>query len=165
MKKKSLTRTIERPLDRCRMAADERSSTEHCSASVASVADSWFGGLGQSDFEIDFYERILARQPSDLRMLRQLGELYARQGRFDRALGIDHRLVQLLPDDPIALYNLACSLSMQGETEKSLEHLGRALDLGYNDFSHLEIDPDLDSVRQTPHFAALVKQYVVREAV
>jgi tetratricopeptide (TPR) repeat protein len=146
------------------MAAGEKSSGEHRSAAVVPVADSWFGGLAQTDFDIDFCERILARQPCDLRMLRQLGELYARQGRFDRALGIDHRLVELLPDDPIALYNLACSLSMQGETEKSLVQLGRALKLGYHDFNHLEIDPDLDSVRQTPHFAALVKRYVICEA-
>jgi tetratricopeptide (TPR) repeat protein len=144
------------------MAAGERSSREHCSASGASVADSWFGSLAQSDFDVDFYERILARQPSDLRLLRQLGELYARQGCFDRASLVDQRLVDLLPDDAIAQYNLACSLAMQGEVEKSLDRLGRALELGYCDFSHLEIDPDLNSVRQLPQFRVLLKKHAVR---
>ena len=49
-------------------------------------------------------------------------------------------------------------------TEAALAQLDRALELGYLDFSHLEIDPDLESVRQLPQFAELLKKYAVPSA-
>jgi tetratricopeptide (TPR) repeat protein len=130
-------------------------------SNAAGVAESWFGGLSQADFEIDLYERISARQPADIRCLRILGELYARAGRFDQALAIDRRLIAILPNDAIVVYNLACSLAMNGAAEAALAELDHALELGYLDFSHLEIDPDLESVRRLPQFAELLKKYAL----
>ena len=40
-------------------------------------------------------------------------------------------------------YNLACSYSLLGSVNKALKSLGKAIDLGYNDISHLENDSDL----------------------
>jgi tetratricopeptide (TPR) repeat protein len=138
---------------------DNSHPADRASRTDFAAAEPWFGGLEQADFEIDFYQRILDRRPQDVRWLKQLGELYARQGRIDSALGIDRRLVGLLPDDPIAHYNLACSLVMQGSLEQALDALGRALEIGYNDFSHLEIDPDLESLRRLPQYQGLLQQY------
>ena len=141
-------------------SAKRTDEVPHLAAGTASVAEGWFGVLSQSDFDIDFYERISQRQPNDARVLRILGELYARAGRFPNALAVDRRLIALLPDDPIVVYNLACSLAMNDAIESALGQLDRALELGYDDFSHLEIDPDLDGVRQLPQFAALLKKHV-----
>src|SRR5271155_2721902 len=71
----------------------------------------WFGKLGQVDFEIDFFEQILAHDPKYVVVLRSLGELLACKGRYDRSLEIDQRLVALVPQDGVARYNLACSLA------------------------------------------------------
>lgn len=126
---------------------------------VTPCAEPWFGQLEQRDFEVDFYERILHRQPNDVRLLRLLGELYGRKGRYDRALEIDLKLVELTPDDSVAHYNLACSLAMQNDSTTALAELDRALLLGYNDFGQLEVDPDLHALRQLPPFKALAQQY------
>src|SRR4051794_37426020 len=119
----------------------------------------WFGELDQVDFDLDFYQRIVDRNPNYVQVLRCLGELLARKGFYERSLPVDRRLVTLLPDDGVARYNLACSLSMCGETRAAIEQLSQAIDHGYHDFGHLEVDPDLDSLRNDPAYVALLRQH------
>src|SRR3954471_13090689 len=108
-----------------------RNQSQHESVSPRNP---WFGGLTQRDFDVEFYERVLRAQPNDTRLLRLLGELYARKGLYDRALQVDRKLTELLPDDAVAHYNLACSLSMLSSPEAAIESLSVAIHLGYNDF-------------------------------
>jgi hypothetical protein len=68
-------------------------------------------------------------------------------------------LAELLPDEAIVHYNLACSLAMQKDPVGALAELTRAMELGYNDFGQLEVDPDLQSIRQLPEFKALASKY------
>src|SRR5215475_6679726 len=140
-------------------SADDTPALSTPKFSVGDPSSPWFGQMEQRDFEIDFYQRILDRQPNDVRILRLLGEIYARQGRYDRALEIDQKLAELLPDEAIIHYNLACSLAMQNDPASGLAELSRALELGYNDFGQLEVDPDLQSIRQLPAFKALASKY------
>ena len=120
----------------------------------------WFGPLGQLDFDIDFFERLLGRSPDHVEGLRVLGELCSRKGLLGRALEIDRRLVTLLPDDALARYNLACSLALVGRDDEALAHLGDAFRLGYDDVAHMEVDPDLASLRGRPEFRALLDRAV-----
>ena len=85
-----------------------------------------------------------------------LGELASRRGLHDRALELDRRLVSRLPADSLARYNLACSLALAGRCDEAIVCLGAAFDLGYDDVAHMEVDPDLASIRERPEFRALV---------
>ena len=116
----------------------------------------WFGRLSQLDFDIDFFERILARSPDSIDVLRVLGELASRRGLHERALELDRRLVARLPVDFLARYNLACSLALAGRADEAILCLGEAFRLGYDDVAHMEVDPDLASIRERPEFRALV---------
>jgi len=116
----------------------------------------WFGRLSQLDFDIDFFEKLLARNGDSVEVLRTLGELVAKKGDVCRALQIDQRLVSLLPDDFLARYNLACSLALAGRPDEAVDSLSSAILLGYDDLAHLEVDPDLDSLRERPDFRALL---------
>ena len=116
----------------------------------------WFGALGQLDFDIDFYERVLARNPDRVEVLRVLGELASRKGLHVRALEVDRRLVGLLPEDALARYNLACSLALSGRDDEALQSLAESFRLGYDDVAHMEVDPDLASLRGRPEFRALL---------
>jgi predicted Zn-dependent protease len=113
----------------------------------------------QNYFDVEFYERLLDQQPNDVRLLRLLGELHARKGRHALALQLDQRLVELAPSDPVVYYNLACSLAMLGDAKGALATLSRALELGYNDFSHLDVDPELDTLRHLPEYKTLLQNY------
>ena len=116
----------------------------------------WFGRLNQLDFDIDFFEKLLARNGDSIEVLRTLGELVSKKGDVQRALELDRRLVSLLPDDSMARYNLACSLALAGQPDEAIDALSRAILLGYDDLAHLEVDPDLDSLRERPDFRALL---------
>lgn len=116
----------------------------------------WFGDLSQLDFDVDFYERLLARKADSIETLRILAELVSRKGDMKRAVELDRRLVDLQPEDFLARYNLACSLARAGRADDAIDALSRAILLGYDDLAHLEADPDLESLHGHPDFQALL---------
>ena len=116
----------------------------------------WFGNLGQLDFDIEFFERILARKVDSIEVLRILAELVSKKGDLARAVDYDRRLVELQPEDFLARYNLACSLARVGRVEEAIDSLSRAVLLGYDDLDHMESDPDLESLHAHPDFQALL---------
>ena len=141
------------------MPGDDYSPVSDLPADSSRTANSWFGDLDQTTFEIEFFDRVLARSPHQVNVLRALGELLARKGHWDRALQMEERLIALRPYDGIAHYNLACSLAMQGASRQAIDALARAIDFGYADFGHLEVDPDLDGLRHLPAYRALLRRY------
>ena len=116
----------------------------------------WFGSLGQLDFDIEFFGRLLQRKTDAIDVLRVLAELVSRKGDVHRAVELDNRLVELLPDDFLARYNLACSLALAGRADDAIDSLSRAILLGYDDLAHMESDPDLESLHGNPDFQALL---------
>lgn len=118
----------------------------------------WFGNLSQLDFDVDFFEQLLSRNESDVEVLRVLAELVSKKGDVDRAVELDQRLADLLPEDPLVRYNLGCSLARAGQNREAIASLSQAILLGYDDLAHLEVDPDLDSLRDDPEFRSLFGQ-------
>jgi tetratricopeptide (TPR) repeat protein len=116
----------------------------------------WFGRLNQLDFDIDFFERLLVRNGDSLEVLRLLAELVSKKGLVGRAVELDAKVVELLPDDCLARYNLACSLARAGRPDEAIDSLSKAILLGYDDLAHVDVDPDLDSLRDLPEFRALL---------
>ena len=120
------------------------------------TASAWFGTLSQLDFDIDFFEKVLARKGDSIEVLRLLAELVSKRGLVKRAVELDSRLVTLLPEDFLARYNLACSLARAGHADEAIDALSRAILLGYDDLAHMESDPDLASLKDHPDFRALL---------
>ena len=104
------------------------------------------------DFEIRFCEGYLAKRPDFLPTLILLGDLYTRRGHFEKGLTMDERLAQLLPDDPMVFYNLACSYSLLSRVEEALSAMKTAIALGYDDFKHLGQDRDLENLFKDSRF-------------
>jgi len=110
------------------------------------------------DFDIEFFEQIFARDKTSTEVVRVLSELVAKKGQLDRAVKLDRHLVNLLPEDALARYNLGCSLARAGCSKEAISSLSQAILLGYDDLHHLEVDPDLDSLRDHPDFQNLLDE-------
>jgi tetratricopeptide (TPR) repeat protein len=108
------------------------------------------------DFEIAFYEGILARLPDSQDVLMALGNDYTQRGLFAKGLTVDQRLCELRDGDPIAHYNLACSFSLLGRLDEALAALKQAVAYGYRDFEYVQQDPDLANLRADPRYLALL---------
>lgn len=107
-------------------------------------------------FEVGIYEAALRREPDRLAILEALGNAYARAGRLDAGLAVDRRICALVPENPVAHYNLACTLSRRGETDEAALALRRAIALGYRDREQIERDPDLANLRASARYAEVV---------
>jgi tetratricopeptide (TPR) repeat protein len=129
-----------------------------------SALDHLFGpNVSQDEFEREFFASILERNDSHADVLRRQAELLARHGDYEGALRLDRRLVELQPDDPIVHYNAACSLAQTGHRVEAICSLTRAIELGYEDFAHIEADADLDGLRDEPSFQELLRRHGISD--
>ncbi len=110
------------------------------------------------EFEIGFFESILKKNPRYTDVIELLGELYTRTGRIEDGLRMDRKLVRLLPENPNAHYNLACSLALKKRRSEAMSTLQKAISLGYSDYDWLMQDPDLESLKSHPAFLELLSE-------
>ena len=106
----------------------------------------------KKDFEIKFYEGLLSKTPNFFHALASLGDAYTRKGFYQEGLEVDRKLVSMKPEDPIVHYNFSCSLSLSGDIEQAFKELKMAVLLGYDDFSYIVKDPDLENLRKHDRF-------------
>lgn len=104
------------------------------------------------DTRIEFMEGLVRRDPDYVDALQLLGDHYTQRGRYTDGLKVDERLARLEPGSAVVFYNLACSYSLTDQFDRAALSLGKALDLGYRDFSWLARDPDLKKFRQQPAY-------------
>jgi tetratricopeptide (TPR) repeat protein len=138
--------------------ASHSSSDSHEGGPASKASAAAFLQMDQLDFEIDFYQAIIDRTPTNIDALRILGNHYTSKGHYTRGLKIDKRLVHLAPDDPIVWYNLACSYALLLLTDLALDALEKGVELGYTELAHMQADTDLNSIRDEPRYAAVVRQ-------
>ena len=108
--------------------------------------------------ELDFLEAVAVRLPEDDEVLKALGDLYTRVGRYEKGLDIDSRLAKLCPKDPQVWYNLGCSLALLNKREAALQSLKKAVKLGYSDHEWMSRDADLRSLREEQGFKMLLNK-------
>lgn len=92
-------------------------------------------------------------------MLRAQFTAAVREGDTSTMEETSRKGVELLPDDPVWRFNLACSLAwFDGREKESLDTLEKAIELGFRDSRAIEKDTDLARIAGNPRFAALVKK-------
>ncbi len=120
-----------------------------------------FGAMSKRvdlDFELSFFESLHKRMPRDIRVASTLAHIYTKVGRIDAGLKMDRKLVRLDPDDPVARYNLACSLALKERKADAVKVLRDAIALGYADFDWMRDDPDLAILADYPGFRQLLEE-------
>ena len=103
-------------------------------------------------FEIQFYEGLLRKKPDYVEAIALLADLYTKVGRYSDGLSLDERLYQVDPENPIILYNLACSYALVDKVDLAFRSIKKAIKYGYDDFDYLENDQDLEALRKDQRF-------------
>lgn len=115
--------------------------------------------LKQEEFDQVFFHQVLRRNVNNVDVLRRQAELLSQNDLFAEALELDQRLAEILPNDPIVHYNLACSLCLNGQIAGALAALHAAVELGYSDFARIESDTDLEPLRDHPGYFEIMDKY------
>lgn len=84
-------------------------------------------------------------------------------GQLERARRWMRRALELDPDDPIALYNVACNFATMNEIEESLDYLEKAIDKGIVSADWMHNDEDLINLRTNPRFKELLRRVDERD--
>jgi len=68
------------------------------------------------------------------------------------------KMLEMVPNDKITLYNLACAESILKNFEGAFKNLELAISAGYKDLGHLLSDKDFNNVKYTEEFTAIVRK-------
>jgi len=109
------------------------------------------------DFEIWFYEGILAKCEDYVEVLQAVGNSYTARGYYEKGLWVDLKLAKLCPSDPIVFYNLACSYSLMSELDEAFRCIRQSIELGYDDVQCINSDPDLRNLRSDGRYDEILE--------
>lgn len=111
-------------------------------------------------------ERVLAENSSDSYALITGVSALAKLGEAERTKQWSLRVKAVDPDDPSIDYNIACAMTLLGETEIALDTLEACLPrVDAVTFSvWIEQDNDMDALRDLPRFRRLVRDLDARAA-
>ena len=101
---------------------------------------------------LEVIERHVAMNPDDARALCFGASALAEQGQRDKAIAWSEAALESRENEPHFLYNTGCTFAQLGETERALDLLERAVNLGWGHRAWIEHDSDLASLRNNPRF-------------
>jgi len=105
---------------------------------------------------LNVIERHLKLNPHDTRALYFGSNNLARVGENEKAREMAERALGQDQNEPVVLYNVACFYALQGEAERAIDLLERAVELGWGDRAWIATDSDLKSLHGDPRFEALL---------
>jgi adenylate cyclase len=105
---------------------------------------------------VEIIEQQLDMNPDDMRALYIGAANLSSMDEKERALDWATRAYKAGSDEPVVLYNVACTYALLGETLRALDLLDKAVELGWGDRAWLETDSDLNSLHSEARFQALL---------
>jgi Flp pilus assembly protein TadD len=103
-------------------------------------------------------EKWLDINPEDARALNLGATIWSNLGETDKALEWARHSLEIDPDDPQLLYNVACVYAIEGMKEDAILCLERAFDKGWGHREWIEHDSDLNSLRSDRRFQSLLER-------
>jgi tetratricopeptide (TPR) repeat protein len=111
---------------------------------------------GSLDAAIEEYHKLLELQPKSSLAINGLALAYTAKGDYHRALALYEKLLEAEPNSYIPYYNIACLYSLQNKVDESVEWLRKAINKGFNNWTLLKTDKDLENVRRSPKYQRLL---------
>lgn len=115
----------------------------------------------KNDAEAAFrdFSKALELEGENVSSTRVYALLY--MGNKDDALAL---ALQIVDEDPSAshYYDLACVYSLLDRKQEALQALTTAMEKGFRGFRHIEVDQDLDNIREMQEFKELISTYKLK---
>lgn len=148
-------------------AHDIDGAIEDYSFAIVLNPDYAYSYLGRGDMYMLKGDSAKAR--SDYEKVVQLDTIIGKSGNCRQyallALGMrdsaEKYMKRILEEKPEEgnYYDAACLMNRMGKQNEALEYLRTAFQKGYHRFAHLELDDDLDGLRETEEYKALIKEW------
>jgi len=108
---------------------------------------------------IEITSRKLEASLDDIIVMSRLAEAYARFGSREEASATLKRVLEVEPNDGLALYNCACTYALLGDSRASLILLRRAFDSGFRTVGHwARTDSAFESLHNDHEFQQVVAE-------
>ena len=108
---------------------------------------------------IEITSRKLEASLDDIIVMSRLAEAYARFGSREEANATLKRVLELEPNDGLAVYNCSCAYALLGETSASLLLLRKAFENGFRTVAYwARMDSAFHSMRGDPEFQKLLSE-------
>ncbi len=105
---------------------------------------------------LEVVEKHLELNPDDARAHYLGGSALIELGQTEKGLEWARRALEIDPQEPAILYNVACAHSIAGASDEALGYLEQAIAAGFGYKEWLENDSDFDTIRENPRFQALL---------
>jgi tetratricopeptide (TPR) repeat protein len=112
--------------------------------------------IGRWEAAVDQYRKALQLDPGLAPALNNLALAYKRNEQYDEARGQFEKMINRWPEHAAGYYNLACVYALQNDAENALELLRKAIDKGYDNWEQIKTDSDLDGIRDSAAYQALI---------
>jgi serine/threonine protein kinase/Tfp pilus assembly protein PilF len=109
---------------------------------------------------VQAFEAHLREVPEDARARGLVASYYAEMGRAEEAKREANLAMTLRPNEPLILYNAACTFCKMNQKAEALDALGKAWRVGYRDSDWAWRDPDLALLHDEPEFEKLFPKKV-----
>ncbi len=113
---------------------------------------------GQNDLAEDDYRKVieLESKPEDYQCIPYA---YLGLGDNEKAIACIDTIIARDTTSFDGYYNKACLYSRMNDKENALRYLRKSLELGNRHFGHISRDIDLDNIRNTDEFKALIDEF------
>nr|MDQ2971811.1 tetratricopeptide repeat protein [Pseudomonadota bacterium] len=101
-------------------------------------------------------EQHIRLNPHDTRALYIGAQNLWHVGEQKKAIELTEQALGQGQDEPMVLYNVACLYTTQGNKQRALDLLEKAVELGFGDSAWIETDSDLEPLHEEPRFRALL---------
>lgn len=103
------------------------------------------------------YLSVTSLDSKDGRAWYRLGFSYHSLSQYEKAIEAYTKAVEI-NNNPIAMYNLACSYAKSGNKDKALEWLNSSVEKGFAQLEQIKTDKDLSSLYSEVKFTEIVKK-------
>ena len=115
--------------------------------------------LGDLEHAREAFRHAIALDPKYPPAQYDLGVVLSRmKGMEDEAKKQFALAISLDETYPLPYYAIACLYALEGNRKLALEHLRKAVDLGFTNRGHADTDTDLDSLRDDPEFLDIMEK-------